>query len=93
MNIPYVKQFDQNGILTNPIEGVYKSDFPNRSKRRKELGINKRGVHNPKKRALLLVEKRSKGYLRVQSIVFIDKDLVLKKHVITHFTEVTPKKQ
>ncbi len=91
MNIPYVKQFDQNGILANPIKGSYTSDFPNRSKRRKELGINKRGVHNPKKQTLLLVEKRSKSYLSVQNIVFLDEFSNIKRRVITHFTEVIPK--
>ena len=34
MNIPYVKKFNENGELINPIASVYASEFPNREKRR-----------------------------------------------------------
>ena len=42
MNIPYVKKYDENGELTNPINGVYVSSFPNRQARarRKERFLN-----------------------------------------------------
>jgi hypothetical protein len=33
MNAPYVKQFDENGVVTNPINGKYVNEFPNRSQR------------------------------------------------------------
>lgn len=34
MNKPYVKQFDEQGILLNPIVKSYKSNYPNRKQRR-----------------------------------------------------------
>lgn len=34
MNKPYVKKYDGNGVLTNPIERVYLSTAPNRAARR-----------------------------------------------------------
>ena len=37
MNVPYVKQYDENGVVTNPIVEVYKHESPNRSKRRSVL--------------------------------------------------------
>lgn len=33
-NKPYVKQYDERGVLTNPINGEYLSLFKNRSQRR-----------------------------------------------------------
>jgi hypothetical protein len=37
MNTPYVKQFDKNGTLLNPIRGIYKNPFPNRRERRQKV--------------------------------------------------------
>ena len=34
MNQPYVKQFDSNGTLLNPIKGMYLNESPNRKERR-----------------------------------------------------------
>ena len=34
INAPYVKQFDSNGTLLNPIKGSLVSNFPNRKQRR-----------------------------------------------------------
>lgn len=36
MNIPYVKRYDSNGTLLNPINGKYANVFPNRSARKSE---------------------------------------------------------
>lgn len=33
MNKPYVKQYDENGLLLNPIEGKYTHSGPNRKMR------------------------------------------------------------
>ncbi len=33
MNTPYVKEYDEKGQVTNPIVGMYPSEFPNRRKR------------------------------------------------------------
>jgi len=35
MNVSYVKQFDKNGVVTNPIIGSYISEGENRAERRK----------------------------------------------------------
>lgn len=34
INTPYVKQFDSNGTLLNPITGKLTNNFPNRKQRR-----------------------------------------------------------
>jgi len=34
MNIPYVKEYNKNGEVINPIRGIYTSPFPNRRTRR-----------------------------------------------------------
>lgn len=34
MNKPYVKKYDENGVMINPIERVYLSTEPNRAERR-----------------------------------------------------------
>lgn len=34
MNIPYVKQYDDNGVILNPIIGKYVNSFLNRKDRR-----------------------------------------------------------
>lgn len=41
MNKPYVKNYDKNGNLTNPIEKSYVSMEPNREARRMHLQKNK----------------------------------------------------
>lgn len=33
MNTPYVKKYDGNDVLTNPINGKYVNEFPNRQQR------------------------------------------------------------
>ena len=40
MNKPYVKKFDEKGNVTNPIDSVYKSPYPNRSQRRMRIKEN-----------------------------------------------------
>jgi len=49
MNSPYIKMYDEKGFLTNPISEDYKSEYPNRTKRREEMNIprfkgNNKGV-------------------------------------------------
>lgn len=34
INVPYVKQFDKNGVVTNPILKGYFNEFQNRKERR-----------------------------------------------------------
>ena len=47
MNIPYKKEYDNNGQLTNPIKGSYNSlEYPNREKRREHLNTTRfKGNH------------------------------------------------
>lgn len=37
MNTPYVKEYNKDGILLNPIRGMYSNPFPNRQQRRSHL--------------------------------------------------------
>ena len=41
MNTTYVKQYDKNGELLNPIKGLYKGTRFNRKERRKKLNSDK----------------------------------------------------
>ena len=69
MNVPYVKKFNENGELTNPISGVYKSEFQNRSERRKKptrFRGNKKGIS-------LTVVKTEKYKRVIQIIQVIEK--------------------
>lgn len=49
-NVPYIKQYDQDGVLLNPIKGPYESKLPNRRQRRafknepRFIG-NSKGIH------------------------------------------------
>jgi hypothetical protein len=65
MNIPYVKQFDKNGTLLNPIKGSYLNEFPNRSERHKK----KERFHGESKNFHLTVVK-SALFKRVRQIEF-----------------------
>ena len=38
MNIPYVKEYDEKGLLLNPIKDSYLNKFQNRRERHKILG-------------------------------------------------------
>lgn len=70
MNIPYVKKFNKNGELTNPISGVYKLEFQNRSERRRKptrFRGNKKGVS-------LTIVKTEKYKRVIQLIQIIEKD-------------------
>ena len=42
MNRSYVKQYDDKGILLNPIKGSYISEFPNRQQRHSKPSGNNR---------------------------------------------------
>jgi hypothetical protein len=48
MNTPYVKKFDENGQVTNPIKGAYINPFPNRHKRRFMSGLSKQAPSSTK---------------------------------------------
>lgn len=47
-NIPYVKVYDKNGILKNPIIGIYCTGGLNREKRKAADDKKRKVVHNYK---------------------------------------------
>ncbi len=65
-NTPYVKQFDENGKVTNPIKGSYLHEFENREERRAKL--QKDRFHGESKNHHLTVAKSSK-YKRVRQVI------------------------
>ncbi|HPC09808.1 MAG TPA: hypothetical protein PLN85_01885 [archaeon] len=79
MNKPYVKQYDNNGVLINPIETSYTSKFPNREYRRRKLPRftkNSKSYH-------LTINKMGKFHRNIQVITC--KDGSVKR--IMHYTQ------
>ena len=66
MNIPYVKQFDENGVITNPIIGKYVNEYENRAERKKFK--QKQRFYGESKNHHLTVVKSVK-YRRVKQII------------------------
>lgn len=71
-NIPYVKQFDKNGELTNPINGAYKHEFENRKKRRAPK--NKERFMNNRKTMQTVVFKTHRFLKMIQHVRFFNKE-------------------
>lgn len=61
-NVPYVKMFDENGNLTNPITTGYIHDWPNRQERR----LHKNRFFGNGKNFPLTITKASKHLRSVQ---------------------------
>lgn len=58
MNQPYIKKYNENGQLMNPIIGAYINHFPNRRKRReKEVPM----MGYPSNRIIVQVEHDKQG--------------------------------
>ena len=53
MNTPYVKEYDKNGELLNPINGKYVNKFPNRQQRKAN---NTRFFNNKKSHQMVVHE-------------------------------------
>jgi hypothetical protein len=68
MNVPYLKKYDENGVLTNPINGKYANLFQNREQRKKQ----KFRFFNNSASFKLQVTKRMKYHKFIQ--VEFDKD-------------------
>ncbi len=66
MNISYVKKYDENGIVINPIVGSYTHDSDNRKSRR-EVKQKNRFFGNGKN-APLSVSKHGKYARRIQVV-------------------------
>lgn len=71
-NTPYVKQFDENGHLLNPIQGSYVSPFPNRQRRKAALRPERFMNFSKKGGTNLVVKGRMKFKKFVQEIKCID---------------------
>jgi len=67
MNKPYVKQYDKNGIVINPIIGSYVNEFNNRRVRREV--INEKRFYGESKNHHLTVVKTMK-YNRHKQIIY-----------------------
>ena len=79
MNQPYVKQYDNNGVLINPIETAYVSESPNREARRRtfpRFKKNSKGYH-------LTLNGIGKFHRNIQTIIC--KDGKVKQ--IMHYTQ------
>lgn len=81
-NKPYVKMYDKNGIIKNPIKTGYLHDFENRRERRSLL--HKKRFFGNGKNIHLTVIKLSK-YLRFRQYLFDDETGMVK--TIEHYIE------
>ena len=77
MNQPYVKEYDENGKLKNPIKKSYPQPFENRIKRREKEA---RFMHN-RKGFNMVVHKTTAYHKQLQYVV--DKEGKLK--TILHY--------
>lgn len=66
MNVPYVKEYDENGVVTNPIRGSYMSEGKNRAERRKSM--QKQRFHGESNNCHLTVTSTHK-YKRVRQAI------------------------
>jgi hypothetical protein len=77
-NVPYVKQYDNNGNCTNPINVSYMSFFPNRKQRSEHLNqipFKGNGLNYP-----ITVLKESKYLRQVQYIMDAKTQKIKKIH-------------
>jgi hypothetical protein len=79
LNVPYVKKYDENGKLLNPIKGIYLSGVSNRRKSKKFRFMNN------SKSIPLVVNQKSKYFKRLQEIVFVNKLGKLERRFIEHY--------
>lgn len=82
MNRPYVKQYDANGDLINPIVSKFLNTEPNRRDRREEM-FNKTRLFSNKKGIQLVVTKI--GWRKFTKYRKIFQNIGKKR--IIHFTE------
>lgn len=92
MNTPYVKQYNELGELTNPIEGALRHPFPNRRARRSKqprFMSNKRGTR-------MLIVGSDRYFKRVQWIaanvaIKKNKDVYQAERYVIHY-DLAPKR-
>lgn len=85
VNVPYVRQTDENGICTNPIKGTYRNAGPNRAQRR----ANQPRFKGNKSGFSISVDGRQKFY-RVKQIVGIDPETGGLKIIDHYLSQKTP---
>lgn len=84
-NVPYVKQYDDKGLLSNPINGFYKNEHPNRRSRRSTLNSGRfRGNHKGISLSVVDNGKYSTKYERVVQLVALGNN---KFKTINHYRE------
>lgn len=80
LNIPYVKKYDEKGLLQNPINGAYINNHPNRKERRSHLS-NKSFTGNHK--GISLTVSQNLKYKRTVQIIKDNSGKVIK--TIKHY--------
>lgn len=84
MNTPYVKEYNENGELLNPIKGKYASSNPNRSNRR--LIHKKDRFKSNKKGQSMTVLVRDRYLKRTQLITFLNEETErIERRKIFHY--------
>lgn len=79
MNVPYVKEYDRNGQVSNPIRDILMSQFPNRKERR-QIKQKQRFYGNGKNTHLTV--KEAFRFLRLKQFEI---DKTGKPKVIEHY--------
>lgn len=77
-NIPYVKKYNEEGLVANPINHAYVNNFPNRSERHANLGRHKGNGRN----FHLSVHPKARYHRTVQEIVLKDGSIKRINHLI-----------
>lgn len=80
-NKPYIKQYDENGVLANPIIGSYSPTGPNRRQRNNDS--KKKRFHGESKNFHLTVYHNMK-FRRRRQVVFMKDG---SKKTIEHYDE------
>ena len=82
MNRPYVKQYDAEGKLVNPIVGEFINSQPNRQERREDT-LNKKRLFNNKKGTQLVITRI--GWFKFMKYKKVFQQIGKKR--IIHFVE------
>ena len=78
MNTPYVKEYDKNGELLNPINGKYVNEFPNRQQRKP----NRQRFFNNKKTYQMVVYGNTAYKKVLQHEINKEGDLIKIEHYL-----------
>jgi len=84
MNKPYVKMYDENGAIINPIKGKLITRFEARKQRREYLQ-KERFVKNTKAYHLFIMEFSPTSILKYRRFLQLEKDKDGKRKTIKHY--------